>query len=82
LFQNIVYASSEGYDYSLGAYVEFDEGCFGEGDSFYMFDYSDGNYHYIDIYEMNNYNDTVQIEIYDYTKGELRYIDLESNVCD
>ena len=82
LFQSIVYANSEGYDHILGAYVEFDEDCFEEGDSFYMFDYSDGNYHYIDIYDMNNYNDRVQIEIYDYTKDELRYIDLESNVCD
>lgn len=81
-FQSIVYANSEGYDHILGVYVEFDEDCFEEGDSFYMFDYSDGNYHYIDIYDMNNYNDRVQIEIYDYTKDELRYIDLESNVCD
>ena len=63
-------------------YVEFDEDCFHEGDSLYMYDYSDGNYHYIDIYDMDGYDDGDEIEIYDYEKGEYRYIDLGDDVCD
>ena len=47
-----------------------------------MYDYSDGNYHYIDIYDMDGYDDGDEIEIYDYENGEYRYIDLEDDVCD
>ena len=81
-FPRMVYANAEGYDYGKGTYVEFDEDCFHEGDSLYMYDYSDGNYHYIDIYDMDGYDDGDEIEIYDYEKGEYRYIDLEDDVCD
>ena len=75
------FTNSEGYDYYSGSYVEFDEDCFHEGDSFYMYDYSDGEYHLIDIYEMDGYNNGDQIEIYDYDNAEFRSIDLEEKIC-
>lgn len=75
------FANPEGYDVYSGSYVEFDEECFHEGDSFYMFDYADGEYHLIDINEMNGYNNGDQIEIYDYDNAEFRSIDLEENIC-
>ena len=31
---------------------------------------------------MDGYDDGDEIEIYDYEKGEYRYIDLEDDVCD
>ena len=46
-----------------------------------MFDYADGEYHLIDINEMNGYNNGDQIEIYDYDNAEFRSIDLEENIC-
>ena len=32
----------------------------------------DGNYHYIEIYDMDGYDDGDEIEIYDYENGEYR----------
>jgi hypothetical protein len=82
LVPRIVFANPEGYDYNTGSYVEFDEDCFHEGDNLYMYDYLDGSYHIIDIYDMDGYEDGDEIEIYDYENGEYRYIDLEDDVCD
>ena len=82
LLTKMVFANPEGYDYTSGTYVEFDEDCFHEGDSLYIYDYSSGNYHLIDIYNMDGYDDGDEIEVYDYERGEYRYIDLEDDVCD
>ena len=46
-----------------------------------MYDYSTGSYHMIEIYDMDGYDDGDEIEIYDYTFGRYRYIDLEDDVC-
>jgi len=35
----------------------------------------------IEIYDMDGYDDGDEIEIYDYTFGRYRYIDLEDDVC-
>ena len=68
IFPTFLYSYPEGYDYYLTSnYVEFDENCFHEGDDLYMYDYSTGSYH--------------MIEIYDYNFGRYRYIDLEDDVC-
>jgi hypothetical protein len=77
-----VYSGPEGYDYyDSGGYVEFDEDCFHEGDSLYMFDYATSEYHSVSIEDMDCYQDGCEIEIYDYAKGSYRYIDLEDDIC-
>lgn len=82
IFPSFLYSYTEGYDYYFtGNYVEFDESCFHEGDDLYMYDYSTGNYHSIEIYYMNGYDYGDEIEIYDYNFGKYRYIDLEDDVC-
>ena len=78
----ISYAGVEGYDWYLTSnWVEFDEDCFREGDSFYMYDWSTSNWHIIDIENIGCYRNGCEIEIYDWTISEYRHIDLEDDLC-
>ena len=82
IFPKFLTKDPQGYDFfPTRNYVEFDKKCFYEGDDLYLYDYSTGSYHMIEIYDMDGYDDGDEIEIYDYTFGRYRYIDLEDDVC-
>ena len=47
-----------------------------------MYDYQTGNYHAIEVQNVQCNGSGCEIEFYDYEFSEYRYVDLEESMCD
>ena len=68
----------DGYDYDSGDYVEIDKGnLVRTGRDIEIYDYGDGEYHDVEVQDINRYGSRVEVEVYDYETGEYRTLEME-----
>ena len=69
-----------GFDYQTGNYVEIDQGTLvRRGLDIIFYDYGTGEYHDGAVEGITQIGNEIELEIYDYTLGEYRYIYFQSN---
>jgi hypothetical protein len=68
----------DGSDSSTGEGVEIGSGeLVRSGNSIEFYDSATGEYHHADVHDINRFGSTVEVELFDYTKGEHRTLEME-----
>jgi len=70
----------EGYDQQTGNPVEIDSGnLVRRGETIDVFDMNDGKYHMVDVDNISRFGGSVNVEGYDWEKGEYRTFEMDGN---
>jgi hypothetical protein len=68
----------DGYDWDTNSYVEIEEGnLVREGQDIEIYDWRDHSYRDVQVEDIRSYGSSVEIEVYDYDKGEYRTLDMD-----
>lgn len=81
LFLFLITSSSalswDGFDYEKVAFIEIDKGnLVREGETIEIYDSNDG-YKDVEVENIENYGNTVELEVYDYSSGEYRTFEMD-----
>ena len=72
--------SWDGYDWERGSYIEIDKGnLVREGRDIEIFDHNTGEYKDVEVQSIHRYGNSVEIEVHDYSTGEQRNFDMDSD---